>query len=204
MPYLYLIRHPLTHVDPTRPSAEWELSEQGRQQVGALLAAPFWRSVTALYSSEQMKALGPAKMIAEHYRIPVTGLSGVAEVHRDKQVYRTTSAHHLVLEAFFRAPDKVIEGWERARDALDRFVYSVKEIHAAHPNESIALLSHGTILTLYTAYLDRQPPTLARWAKIGFTTVATVDPAASKLLSQFEGPPYAGVPVADATSSRPG
>ena len=199
MPYLYLIRHPLTHVDPTRPSAEWDLSEQGRQQVDALISAPFWKGVAALYSSEQMKALGPAKMIGESYQIPVTALPGIAEVRRDKQVYRTNSSHQLILQEFFKSPDKVIEGWERAAAALDRFVQSTQHVVKNHPNESIALLSHGTILTLYTAFLDKQPPTLARWVKIGFASVATVDPVASKLLTQFEGPPYAGIPTPSET-----
>ena len=84
--------------------------------------------------------------------------------------------------------------------ALDRFIQSTQAIVKKHPNESIALLSHGTILTLYTADLDKQPPTLARWVKIGFATVATVDPIANKLLTPFEGPPYAGIPVPGQTT----
>lgn len=195
MPYLYLIRHPLTHVDPTRPSAEWDLSEQGHQQADALLEAPFWKGVAALFSSEQMKALGPARMIGERYGIPVTPVRGIAEVRRDKQVYRTNTSHQLILQEFFKFPDKEIEGWESADSALKRFTQSAQEIVKKHPNESIALLSHGTILTLYTANLDQQPPTLARWIKIGFATVATVDPVTNRLLTPFEGPPYAGIPA---------
>src|SRR5215510_1432342 len=138
MPYLYLIRHPLTHVDPTRPSAEWDLSDQGRQQVDALLDAPFWKGVAALYSSEQVKAFGPAKIIGERYQIPVTMTPGIGEVRRDKQVYRTNTSHQLILQEFFKAPDKEIEGWEAASDALKRFTQSVQEIVSKHPNESVA------------------------------------------------------------------
>jgi 2,3-bisphosphoglycerate-dependent phosphoglycerate mutase len=196
MPFLYLIRHPRTHVDPTRPPNEWELSEQGRAQVRVLGAAPFWKSVKVLYSSGQPKALGAAGTIGALHNIPVGSLSGLAEVSRGHEVYHSAGDYDTILGQFFAFPDHAIAGWERGTDALNRFTASVEHIVSQHPDQSIALLSHGTILTLYTAMLDQQPPTLERWRSIAFATVAAVDIDSHKLVTKFISPPYEAVPIA--------
>ncbi len=40
MPWLYLIRHPHTTIDPACPASQWSLSDLGRAQVRALMALP--------------------------------------------------------------------------------------------------------------------------------------------------------------------
>jgi broad specificity phosphatase PhoE len=196
MPYLYLIRHPRTHVDPTRPPHEWQLSEQGRAQVKALAAASFWQQVTGLYSSDQPKAMGAAGTIGAQHQIPVGSLAGLAEVSRGHEVYHSAGDYDKILGQFFAFPDHAIAGWERGTDALRRFANSVNYIINQHPNQSIALLSHGTILTLYTAMLDQHPPTLARWRSISFATVAAVEIESQHLVTPFTGSPYEDIPVA--------
>src|SRR5438045_408692 len=101
MPFIYLIRHPRTHVDPTRPPNEWELSEQGKAQVRTLAAASFWQKVTALYSSDQPKAMGAAGTIGAQHKIPVGSLAGLAEVSRGQEVYLRAGDYDSILDKFF-------------------------------------------------------------------------------------------------------
>ena len=112
MPYLYLIRHPRTHVDPTRQPHEWELSEQGRAQVTKLIEAPFLQRVKALYSSNQPKAIEAAKQMGQAFTVPVTALPGLAEVWRGAEVYLTATQYDEVLGRFFSLPHFSVEGWE--------------------------------------------------------------------------------------------
>src|SRR3982750_447683 len=105
MPYLYLIRHPRTHVDPTRPSHEWGLSEQGRLQVDALSSAAFCKMVRAIYASNQPKALEPATAIGAVHGLAVTALPGLAEVSRGTEAYLSAADYDSALSRFFSSPE---------------------------------------------------------------------------------------------------
>ncbi len=183
-------------MDPTRPPNEWELSDQGRTQVKTLTTAPFWENVAALYSSGQPKAMGAAGAISAYHHIPMNTLSGLSEVARGTEVYHSAGDYDTILGKFFAYPDHVVAGWERGTDALARFSRAVEYIISQHPDESVALLSHGTILTLFTAMLDQEPPTLDRWRAIGFASVATMQVKNYRLITTFIGAPYEGVPIA--------
>jgi len=195
MPHLYLIRHPRTHVDPARQPHEWGLSELGRGQVIKLNEAPFWKNVTTLYSSNQPKAIEAAQIIGKTHEIEVIALPGLAEVWRGTEVYLSAAEYDNVLGRFFSLPNFSIEGWERATNALARFSETIKYLIDQHPGKSVAILSHGTILTLYTAMLDHQNPTLERWREIGFATVAAVEIASMLLVSSFISAPYENIPM---------
>lgn len=196
MPYLYLIRHPRTHVDPSRQPHEWALSDQGRAQVNTLIEAPFWKNVVAVYSSNQPKAMEPARAIGQRYDIPVTSMPGLAEVRRGAEIYHSTGDYNSILGKFFSSPDFSIQGWERAGEALARIQQAMQEIIGQHPGKSVAVLSHGTILTLYTAMLEKQSPTLQRWREIDFASVGTVDTETMELIAPFTPAPYDMVPTA--------
>ena len=55
-PRLILIRHPQTQPDPADPASSWRLSPAGEAQVRALVAAPLWDGITAIYTSQEYKA----------------------------------------------------------------------------------------------------------------------------------------------------
>jgi broad specificity phosphatase PhoE len=195
MPYLYLVRHPRTHVDPSRNSHDWGLSEQGHQQVKALVDASFWQSVTAIYTSTQNKSIEPARFIANRYKLPVTVLAGLSEVHRGAEDFISASEFDQQMSRFFESPTNSIGGWERGVDALQRFENAIDGIRQSQSNRSFALISHGTILTLYYAKLLGKQPSIDIWRTIGFATVATVDLANNELVHPFAELPYAKVPV---------
>src|SRR5689334_6316260 len=154
MPYLYLIRHPRTHVDPARPSYEWSLSEQGRAQVDVLAEAPFCKAVQAIYASNQSKATEPANAIGTRYGITVTIVPELAEVSRGTETYLNAADYNSALTGFFAMPESSVEGWERATDALARFNDALEDIIKRHIDESILVFSHSMVLTLYSAMLD--------------------------------------------------
>jgi broad specificity phosphatase PhoE len=185
MPYLYLVRHPRTHVDPMQQPHEWELSTQGRAQAQMLGAAPFWKKVNTLYASNQQKAIEAAEIVAAANGIPVVPLAGLAEVGRGHEFYSSATDYNNILERFFTQPDSSVSGWESSGVALQRFKAAVDSILSQPITGSVALLSHGTILTLYTALLDGEAPTLARWQNIHFASVATVTIETMRIVESF-------------------
>jgi broad specificity phosphatase PhoE len=178
-----------------RQPHEWDLSEQGRAQAQALSAAPFWKNVSSLYVSNQSKAIEAAHIIVAEHHIDVIPLAGLAEVGRGPEVYTSAADYNSILEQFFTYPDRSVSGWESSGMALRRFENAVEQILSHRPQGSIAILSHGTILTLYTAKLDGELPALARWRNIGFATVTTVDIDTMRIVQSFVLAPYDTVPV---------
>ena len=82
MSIVYLIRHPHTCVDLSRPAAEWDLDEAGEAELAALLDAPFWPSLAALYASGERKAIRVAEGAADRYGLAWESLAGLGEVNR--------------------------------------------------------------------------------------------------------------------------
>jgi broad specificity phosphatase PhoE len=195
MPYLYLVRHPRTHVDPSRNPHDWGLSEQGQIQVNALLDATFWQGVSAVYASTQNKASEPARVIGTRYKIPVTALAALSEVQRGTENFISASEFDQQLSRFFSSPNVSVAGWERATDALHRFDSTVENIRLSHKGKSFAVISHGTILSLYYSKLMGKSPMIDVWRTIGFAAVATVDLTTNQLIHPFVETPYTMVPV---------
>ncbi len=195
MPLLYLIRHPHTQVDLNTPVAEWDLSPEGRAQVEALIAAPFWRHVAALYPSAERKAIQPAERVAAYGGQPVRPLSALNEVDRSAYSAPDQAAYVAAVEAFFAHREERYRGWETAAAALARFQAGIADVLARHDEpESAAVITHGLVLTLYVAHRRGEAPSPTWWRGLGFCTVAAVDRATQRPLTEFLPAPYSGLP----------
>lgn len=195
MPLLYLIRHPHTRVDLDTPAAAWDLSDAGRAQLTALVAAPFWRHVAAVYSSDQRKAAEAAAMVADHYRLKATALPALDEADRSAYTAPDVASYQAAVAAFFAHPETSYRGWETAASTLARFQAGIADVLARHAeSESVAVVTHGLNVTLYIAHRRGQAPSLDWWRSLGFCTVAAVDRATRQPLTEFLPAPYSGLP----------
>lgn len=178
MSHLYLIRHPVTRPDPAVPASEWDLSDGGRLQRDMLLEAPFWGSVTQVYTSSQYKTKTVGQAAFAILGIPTQAIADLDEARRD--TWFGTEAFQAAQQAFFAQPDRPpVPEWESADAARARFVAAMDGILAQHPaDESLAVVTHATVLTLYLAHLRHEAPEYEFWRTIGFAEVFAVDRAA--------------------------
>lgn len=190
---LYLIRHPHTRPDPAAPAATWGLSDTGRAQVEALARAAWWPAVTGLYTSDQYKTRVVGEAVHAAHGIPWTVISGLDEAQRD--TWLDPEAFQDAQRAFFAQPDAPpIPEWESAHAAQARFGAAMADILARHPaGESLAVVSHATVLTFYAAGLRGERSSFALWQTIGFAAVMVVDRATLRPLSPFVTAPYGGI-----------
>lgn len=195
MSYLYLIRHPLTVPDPVAPASSWGLSDAGHAQVRDLIAAPFWTRVRAVYTSDQYKAAVVGEAAAAAHAIPHYTIPDLTEAKRDSWAGR--DAFLAAQGRFFAQPDDPpLPGWEPARSAGERFRAAVDGVLARHPaDESLVVVAHATVLTLYNAHLCGEPPSFAFWQGIGFAAVQAVDRATLQPLTAYLAAPFDGLPV---------
>jgi broad specificity phosphatase PhoE len=163
--------------------------------VSALSSAAFCKVVKSIYASNQPKALEPATAIAAAHGLAVTALPGLAEVSRGTEAYLSAADYDNALARFFSSPETSVAGWERAQDALARFQGAIHEILKVRSNESVAVVSHAMVLTLFTATLSHEAPTLARWHDIGFGTVTAIDVTTMHMVTPFVAAPYDSIPL---------
>jgi broad specificity phosphatase PhoE len=189
-PRLILIRHPRTQPDPAVPASVWRLSPEGEEQVRGLVAAPFWDGVTAVYTSQEYKAAVVGEAVSAARGIPHQGVPDLREARRDGWLGQ--DAFLAAQRAFFAHPDTApVPGWESAADAQARFARAMDRILTSHPaGESLAVVSHATVLTLYLAHLRGHALGIDDWSAIGFAAVMLVDRAALRPVSPFVPAPY--------------
>jgi broad specificity phosphatase PhoE len=194
VPVLYLIRHPHTRLDPAVPSSAWGLSATGSAQVSALADAPFWPGVTAIYTSDQPKTTVVGKALRAAHGIPHRVVPNLREAARD--TWLEPEVFQAAQRALFADPDvRPATGWESAQEAAIRFSAAMDRILTQHPaGESLAVVSHATVLTLYAAHLRGVPPDYDQWQQIGFAAVLAVDRATLRPLTDFVTAPYEGLP----------
>ena len=198
MPLLYLIRHPRTQPDPSRPASQWELSEEGGAQVRALTALPLWTALGAVITSAQRKAAAVGEALRAVHGVPWQAVEALDEARRDS--WLGADEFDRAQRAFFAHPEvPPVPGWETAQAAGERFATAMDGVLAQYPGQSLAVVTHATVLTLYAARLRGTAPRYDDWRAIGFAAIMAVDRASLRPLTPFVGAPWAGLP----TPARP-
>lgn len=170
MALLYLIRH--ARAQMMGDAAErWLLSEQGRREAGVLARQDFWREVELICSSPEPKALQTAEPAARRWGIPLVTVDCLHELRRPRLV----PDYETVVARIFAEPEASIAGLEPAARAAERFTRCLENLVEAHPDLTLAVISHGLVMTLFLARLKDRWPTVAEWNAVPFTGLAVVD-----------------------------
>lgn len=187
---LYLITHAHTQQKTDADATRWVLSEAGQAQAEALARFPFWNDVDRIVvSSEPKTRLTVAPVLAER-RLPMTIDPSFDELRRGSGWVDDYGAR---VAQVFANPERPIGGWERASDALLRFLEGIHALADAFPNETIALVGHGLTFSLFRAHLLGQAQVnFADWQRLSFCALAQVEWPGLGLLQDFQ--PIPGAP----------
>jgi len=178
---LYLIRH--AHTQQTSlPAETWSLSDVGVQQAHKLAGLPFWHDVHVICSSWEPKAIQTAQFAAERHSLPIEPVFDLRELRRTEGLVLDYVA---VVREVLENPFKSINGWEPAGEAQTRIMTAIERLLMLHEGETLAVVSHGLVLTLYLAYLADTPPSLETWKNLPFACAIQVDPEARSILDRF-------------------
>ncbi len=83
----------------------------------------------------------------------------------------------------FARPVELVFGDETAIEAKNRFSGAVESVLAANPQENIAIVTHGTVLSLYAAQFAGQEP-ISFWCNLGMPALVAFSYPEMKLLAQ--------------------
>lgn len=142
------VSHPEVVIDPAVPVPRWVLTDEGIARMRRLAADPGLAGLSAVWASDEAKAIEAAGILAARFGLPVQVHPGLAEMDRSSTGYRPKAAFERLADAFFARPGESIEGWERAVDAQRRVVVAAAEILAGHRGGTLALVGHGGTGTL--------------------------------------------------------
>ncbi len=182
---LYLVRHAAVTVRGDIPTREWELSRDGEEAARGLGEAPEWKSLAAIASSREAKAIATARPIASAAGLVLRTESALGEVDRGATPLMTTEEYGALVAAHFAAPRESVAGWERGADATARICACIEQL-VSEVEGPLCVVSHGLVLSHYLAHLRGMPaPAFDEWRAISLPAIAVVDVKARRLLTPF-------------------
>ena len=171
---LILVRHSLPEMVTGVPASEWHLSAEGRRRCAVLAGRLAAYELAAVVSSEEPKAVETGQIVAETLGLPFEMALGLHE-HERGVVSDLGSREEWEAQVarFFEHPDQLAFGHETADQAHTRFARAVASVIQWLPAGNAAIVSHGTVMTLFisrTARLDPMP----FWQGLGLPSFAVL------------------------------
>jgi broad specificity phosphatase PhoE len=167
MNYLILVRHSVSQPDRDQPADQWGLSDDGRQRCLPLAERLAVYRPSTIITSVEPKAEQTGRLIGQQLNLPVQTAANLHEHERRNVVWFDSKADFEAQVArFFAEPGELVFGEETAEQAYARFNQAINEVVSQRPNQTIVVVTHGTVLSLFvgrTAGLDPYP----FWQQLG-------------------------------------
>lgn len=152
------ITHPQVNIDPDVPVPEWGLSAIGRARAEEAARGGWVRSLRRIVSSDEVKAVETAQILARAAGVAVEIGTGMGENDRSATGFLPPDRFQAAADRFFARPEESFRGWERAIDAQRRIVEQVAAVLASHdPTQPVAFVGHGGVGTLLKCHLRGRP-----------------------------------------------
>ncbi len=180
---LILVKHSLPEISEDRPAREWHLSEAGRLRAEILAKRLIYFRPEILISSVEPKAIETAQIIATNLKLELAMVEGLHEHDRSDVSYLSRDEFEKTVHAFFLNPDRLILGSETANGAHRRFTQAVNSILRSHPNRSIVIVSHGTVISLFVSRLTGISD-FSLWNDLGLPGFVVLEMKSNSLVAQ--------------------
>lgn len=171
--YVFL-RHAETIKDPDVHPKDWLLTSDALEYLNTYISNGDFSAVTRIYSSTEPKAIATGKPISEYLNLKINEMEEFVEVKREKK-FLTDEEFLLQKKREVENLESVENGIESGADALRRFENGISILEKIHEGETVLIISHGTVMTIYFAKLLGQlNKTFERWQKIKFCALGSV------------------------------
>ena len=171
---LILIRHSLPEIVENVPALAWELSAEGRSRAVRLAERLSQYQLEVIGSSMEPKARETAEILSKTLGVDIVVMDGLHEHKRSGVSYRSQEEFRSLVRGLFETPDKLIFGNETAAQALERFKESVELLMEMYDGKRMAIVAHGTVISLFTAWLTGVDGYLF-WKDLGLPSFILLD-----------------------------
>lgn len=173
MQKLILIRHSQSQQDPTRPASQWRLTDEGRRRCGPLAERLAAERPDVIVTSRERKAAETGALVAARLGLPHETGAGLHEHARERAAYISAEKFEQTIARFFAHPGELVFGEETAREAEERFDRAVRAALGRHPGKNVAIVAHGTVITLFVARHAGVAP-IPFWKSLGMPAVVVM------------------------------
>ena len=179
--YLILIKHSQPEIIEELPANQWQLSQEGIRRCLPLAQKLEAFNPQILHCSRETKAEQTAQIIAEHLGLSVEISPGLHEHLRNEVLFLDQKGFEASVEQLFKNPTELVYGEERAVDATHRFDQAISRLLAMHPKKNLAVVAHGTVISLYTGqHCSIDPHSL--WKRLGLPSFLVLSMPEAKIL----------------------
>ena len=179
--YLILLKHSLPDVVKDIPAREWHLSEAGRVRAFELVKKLIRYQPEIIISSVEPKALETAEIIAASLELDFQVIEGLHEHDRSGSPYYSNAEFQNLVQEFFDKPNELVFGNESAKSALGRFRRAVDFILNSYGDKNIAIVTHGTVISLFVAWLTGSSG-YDLWQELGLPSFVVLDIQSKSLI----------------------
>jgi len=158
---------------PSLPAKLWQLSETGRLRCKVLADKIMPYSPQVIVTSTEPKATETAQIISDLLGKTFTMVEGLQEHDRSNVAWLDTERFEAKVAEFFRHPQALVSGNETAKQAYGRFASAIAVIINEHPASNIAIIAHGTVISLFVAQVVGVEP-FHFWKQLGLPSFAVL------------------------------
>jgi broad specificity phosphatase PhoE len=151
---LILIRHSNSKLDPDLPPHHWGLIQDGRDRCLLLVEKLSTQQPDIIFTSIEPKAVQTGEIVAQNLNLPCVVAPSLHEHERERGPIVGRAEFLARIANLFSNPDQLVLGRETANQALKRFSAAVEVLMAANPAQNVAIVTHGTVMSLYYAHLS--------------------------------------------------
>ena len=112
-------------------------------------------------------------------------VDGLQEHDRSNTPWLDPEEFDRAVAAFFRHPTELVLGGETAHQASVRFARTMTKVTSQYAEQSVAVFTHGTVLTLFVARATGIEP-LALWKRLGLPSFVVLRFPPLELVSVVE------------------
>lgn len=181
--YLILVKHSLPKIVDSVPAREWHLSEEGKLRAELLAQRLAAYQPDVLVSSVEPKAIETAQIISKQLKLESTSVENLHEHDRSETQYLSRDEFQNAVREFFSKPDKLIFGNETADEAHSRFSKAMHSILEIHTNKTVAVVAHGTVISLFVSRLTGISDILL-WSELGLPSFVVLDMRSNTLTAK--------------------
>jgi 2,3-bisphosphoglycerate-dependent phosphoglycerate mutase len=180
---LTLVRHSLPEIDKDRPARAWRLSGEGKARARRLADVLKSHGFDFIATSNEPKAVETAQILAAPYRLKPLVIAGLHEHERSTAApYLSQPDFEAVVRELFEKPDIPVFGNETANQAHERFSGAVHSILSDNKNSKIAIVTHGTVISLFVSRLTGKSG-FQIWSQLGLPCFVVLDLQSKELIA---------------------
>jgi broad specificity phosphatase PhoE len=188
---LILVKHSQPEIDPSVAAPHWHLSDEGRRRAVCLAGWLRPYAPERIVSSLEPKAQETAQIVAAQLGLPFGTQEGLHEHARHSVPYLSKEQFEAQVARFFSHPQELVMGEETSEGAARRFSAAVHTVLEQYPDETLAIVAHGTVISLFIAQACALDP-FPLWQSLGlpsFVVLSLPDLQLVARVSEVLAPP---------------